>query len=460
MTRLQLFFIISVLEWRLGQLLINKRKEIILTIDPKDLRIEGVYPQRQEGYFMQRVKLAAGVLSSAQARSVAAVAERYGRSSIHLTSRGSMEVHWLKEEDLRMVKQEYAKVGLTSRGACGGAVRGITCSSQSAADLPALESLARRLQRHFTGNPRFEGLPKKFKIGIEADYTSGRHLIQDVGLIYAGSDAGVTLYDVWIAGGLGREPRPGFLLAERVPEGRIIPLIEAVIAVYARLAPPPKRLKSLVGAFGEDELRRLIEVEPAFREELPSVSGFPDNLMPVTKGGQRLLADIFAGQLTAGQLRKAADFADRYSGGALQVTANQDLAFYLEASADAESAARELTTVVNSLPTAGVPVPFRICPGSHECKMGLAATRDVAGALIAEMSLAARGTVWALSGCPNSCTQPQLAEAGVVVSRLATGEVGARSPRFDLYRRRSAGFGEKVLEQLTFDELTLQARRL
>ena len=199
--------------------------------EPRNMRLDGIYKQRQEGFFMQRVKLPAGVLSAEQARTVAAVAERFGRGTVHLTTRGSMEVHWLAEGDLPLVKQELAKVGLTSRGACGGAVRGVTCSSQGAAPFPGLESLARRLQRHFTGNPRFEGLPKKFKIGIEADTTGGRHLIQDVGLVLAGSDDGVATYDVWIAGGLGREPWAGFLLAAGVREERLLPVIEAVIVV-------------------------------------------------------------------------------------------------------------------------------------------------------------------------------------------------------------------------------------
>jgi sulfite reductase beta subunit-like hemoprotein len=70
------------------------------------------------------------------------------------------------------------------------------------------------------------------------------------------------------------------------------------------------------------------------------------------------------------------------------------------------------------------------------------------------MSPAARELTWAISGCPNSCSQPQLAAAGISVARLVAGEDGVKSPRFDLYRRTGAGLGTKVREQLTFDELT------
>lgn len=424
-----------------------------MTIDPQKIRIEGIYPQRQEGYFMQRVKLAAGIISAVQARCVADTAKKFGRSTIHLTSRGSMEIHWLEGKSLSLVKQELAKVGLTSRGACGGAVRGVTCSSQDAAGFPQLESLAYRLHRHFTGNPRYEALPKKFKIGIEASTASGRHLIQDVGLVLAESAAGNARYDLWIAGGLGREPKPGFLLAKSVCEDGLIPKIEAIIAVYGRLAPPPKRLKFLAAELGEDELRRLIEAEPAYCEELPPLNGFTENLTLPLIAGKRLVANIFAGQLTTEELSRLADFADFNSGGVLQITADQDIAFVLAETSVARIAAQELATMTHCDFAEPPPVTFRICPGNHECKMGLAATRDIAETVLATIPPAAQQLTWALSGCGNSCSQPQLADIGIVVSRLVTGEDGEKSPRFDLYRRYDAYLGKRVADQLTLEDL-------
>ncbi len=402
---------------------------------------------------MQRVKLPAGVLSSAQADCIADTADRFGRGLIHLTSRGSMEIHWLKGADLPLIKQELAKCGLTSRGACGGAVRGITCSSQDAVQFPQLESLARRIHRHFTANPRFEGLPKKFKIGIEANTASGRHLIQDTGLVLAESDADGCSYDIWIAGGLGREPQAGFLFEQKVREERIIPLIEAVIRVYACLVPPPKRLKFLASQLGEDELKRLIRAEPAYSETFPARGGFGDNLTPPAEGGARLVHPVFAGQLTTAGLRQLAIFAKKNADGVLQVTADQNIAFPLAAAINPDQAALELAVLADEAATAAE-VTFRVCPGNHECKMGLAATRDIAETVIAAMNPPEKARTWAISGCPNSCTQPQLADYGIVSSKLAAGTAGERTPLFDLYQRSKAGLGEKVRERLTLEELT------
>ena len=411
-------------------------------------RLDGIYPQRQDGFFMQRVKLAAGVISADQARVVAAVSARFGQGTIHLTTRGSMEIHWLQEHDLAAVKRELAKVGLTSRGACGGAVRGVTCASQGAAGFPAVEVLASRLHHHFTGNPRFERLPKKFKIGVEADSTGRRHLIQDVGLVLSSHADGAPSYDVYVAGGLGREPQPGFLFEAGVSESRVIPLIEAIARVYAAHAPAGKRLKHLLREVGEEQFRRLVAQDPSASEELPMQEGLSGNLIhqPPT---QRLVIRIPAGELNSQQLVTLADHADAWQLGFLMVTADQDIAFHLHESADRAAAAAELTAC--GFKQAGV--NFRICPGTATCKAGLSATREVVNQLSRVISAQGQALTWAIAGCPNSCTQPQLADVGVVSSSLVKGEDGERTPRFDLYRSGDAPFGTLIERSLTLDEL-------
>jgi len=420
-----------------------------------EYRLDGIYRQRQEGFFMQRVKLAAGVISSEQARAVATAATRFGKGTVHLTTRGSMEIHWLKEGDLLELKSFFATVGLTSRGACGGAVRGVTCASQGAAGFPAVEAMARRLHRHFTANTRFERLPKKFKIGIEADAVGRRHLIQDVGLVLSASDDNGARYDVYVAGGLGREPQPGFLFEAGVAEDRIIPLIEAIARVYSAHTPAGKRLKYLISEIGEGEFRRLVSLEPSASEVLPPVTGLPENLVPVL-GTRRIVAPVYAGELTSDQLQALSAFSDQFGGGILMVTADQDIAFHVDAQLDAD----KTTSALERIGFSGHQVTFRVCPGSHLCLVGLSPTRDVARTLHESMGPAAKNLNWALSGCPNSCTQPQLADVGIVSSSLQKDEQGERSPRFDLYRLGAEGLGNLVEQSLTLDELCSKVREI
>jgi len=431
-----------------------------MSIEKQNLRLEGIYPQRQKEFFMQRIKLPAGIISSEQALKVAEIAERFARGLAHLTTRGSIELHWLTEADLATVAAQLASVGLVGRGACGGAVRGVVCGSLAAAGAPGLEALSRRIHRHFTGNPRFEKLPKKFKVGIEADTASGRHLIQDLGLVPALSADGRARFDVWAAGGLGREPNPGFLLAQGVLEDSLLPLIETVLRIYQENTPPPKRLKHFVREIGQEAFRHLVLSDPAILEELPCSPSLSASLVPVPEtAAHRLEAPVFAGELQSCGLASLAEITKRYCGGMLMVTGDQNVAMHPEvgsARAQALDALRDAGFAGQALRDR---VTFRVCPGNHECLAGLAPTRDLAGSLLEQMGPAAQELTWAISGCPNCCAQPQLAGAGVVVSRLVN-DAGGRTPRFDLYRAGSGPFAEAVQQGLTLDALLEGVRGL
>lgn len=430
------------------------------SINPQQLRIEGIYQQKEENCFMQRVKLPGGVISAEQASKVAEIADLHARGRIHLTSRGSMELHWIPSEDLLAVARQMAAVGLTGRGACGGAVRGVTCSTLGSPGAPRLEAIVRMIHHHFTGNPRFEKLPKKFKIAVEADSASGRHLIQDLALLPVDLNAERLAFDVWAAGGLGREPEPAFPLAKEVPWERVLGLIEAVVRLYIATAPPGKRLKHVVREIGAEEFRSRVMADPAAREELPAVPRLSAFLVPVAATpAHRLEISVFAGELTSGKLSALAKIAAKRASGILLVTCEQNVTLHVNGDEDPEAVLTELVQAGFPGTSRREKVAFRVCPGSHECRMGLAKTRDIATELINLMGPAGLKLGWAISGCPNSCVQPQLADVGIAASKLVN-EDGERIPHFDLYRRTGSGLGEKVQEQLTFAELAEQVRQI
>jgi ferredoxin-nitrite reductase len=200
--------------------------------------------------------------------------------------------------------------------------------------------------------------------------------------------------------------------------------------------------------------------DPAATEELPAVPRLSAFLVPVAATpAHRLEVSVFAGELASSELTALAEIAAKWAGGVLLVTCEQNIAFHLGKEVDPDTVRAELVY-------AGFPgtdrrerVAFRVCPGSHECRMGLAKTRDIATELINLMGPAGLKLGWAISGCPNSCVQPQLADVGIAASKLVN-EDGERIPHFDLYRRTGSGLGEKVQEQLTFAELAEQVRQI
>jgi sulfite reductase beta subunit-like hemoprotein len=77
-------------------------------------------------------------------------------------------------------------------------------------------------------------------------------------------------------------------------------------------------------------------------------------------------------------------------------------------------------------------------------------TRDLAGQLEAFLGERGRGLNWAISGCSNGCSQPQLAHYGIVGVRK---ETAGKEARYDLLRREGEGFGQVLQAGLTRDEL-------
>lgn len=434
-----------------------------MAFDPQLVRIDGVYEQRQPGNFMLRIKVPAGIISTEQALKVAEIADRFAGGSVHLTTRGSIELHWLKQGDLAEAWRMLASVGLTTRGACGGAVRGVVCAMPGDDGYGAAQILARRILGHFTHNPRFEGLPKKFKIGVFTGYGDGRHLIQDLSFILRDGDDADPRYDVWVAGGLGREPHAAFLLEEGITGDRLLPLAEAIITIYRELVPKPKRLKHLVRERGREEVVALVRARAA---ELPSLSLGAGLAAPLTPGpvegaAERLTAGIFAGELSTKGLVDLAAIARQHGGGYMVVTGEQNILFVLESGASREEAVRALAAAGFGGDSPTERVCFRVCPGNHECKMGLAPTRDVAREVIAALGEAGQRLSWSVAGCPNSCSHPQLADVGIVTVKSVKDDNGERHPRFDLYRRfGTEGFGVVVRAGIGCDELLEAVREL
>lgn len=425
-----------------------------MSIDFQKYRLDGVYRMNDHDQLMLRVKLPAGQLDTAQALAIAQLAGRYAGGRLHATCRGSLELHRLTLDQLEPIKQTLQEAGLTSRGACGGAVRGVSCSTGLHPDAELGQKLARSIQQHFTGNPDFEGLPKKFKVGIDLSYDSGRHLIQDAGLICVGTSDSGPRWDVWVGGGLGRAPKPGLLLVRALPEDQILPLLEQVISLYVKEAPKGKRLKHVVQEMGAENFRQAIRqaIPGAFSESWVAVRSLVRSDETDT-----VIVPLFAGELSADLLKRVAHLAERHGDGRLLVTADQDLALFPLSAADRQMMVDSLTDVI--VASAQGEACFRICCGSHDCRLGLAPTRDIASQIVKAVGGQLGRYRWAISGCPNSCSQPQLADIGIVTKKKKRLDNGKTEWRFDIVRRQGQGLGQTVASDISATRLTQEIQQ-
>ena len=128
------------------------------------LKKGGFMRQKQKNNFSLRLRVVGGNITAKQLAKIAEVAEKYGDGHVHLTSRQSVEIPFIKLDQIDEVKNALAE-GDVEPGVCGPRVRTIT-ACQGAAICPSgcidTYALAKELDdRYFA-----KELPHKFKFGI------------------------------------------------------------------------------------------------------------------------------------------------------------------------------------------------------------------------------------------------------------------------------------------------------
>jgi sulfite reductase (NADPH) hemoprotein beta-component len=202
------------------------------------------------------------------------VAERYSRGFGHITTRQNVQLHFLKLHDVEPVMRRLAEAGLTTREACGSAVRNITaCPYAGVAADEAFDvtPYALATTQHLLRRPLSSKLPRKFKIAFEGcpeDHALAA--INDIGLRARVHVNGTARrgFRVTVAGSTSILPTSGYLLFEFLPAGEILDLADAVMRLYAARGDykhkQRNRLKFLIREMGWENWRA--EFEKTFAE--------------------------------------------------------------------------------------------------------------------------------------------------------------------------------------------------
>lgn len=135
-----------------------------MAVDFTALKKGGFMRQKQKGYFSLRLQVVGGYLTAENIKKISEVAEQYGEGYIHLTSRQSVEIPFIKFEDIEKVKEELAKGGCKP-GVCGPRVRTVTaCQGNTVCPSGCIDSyeIAVDLDKRYYARE----LPHKFKFGV------------------------------------------------------------------------------------------------------------------------------------------------------------------------------------------------------------------------------------------------------------------------------------------------------
>src|SRR4051812_3271082 len=325
--------------------------------------VHGVYGQRQQGENqMVRIKLKYGMCTPQQMRVLADCSEDYTNGISHITTRQAIQYHYIQLGDVPAMMRRLEECGLTTREACGNAVRAVVGSPNAGtrADEPfAIEPYAEALFQHFLRGPLSASLPRKFKIGFggsDADPLAQVNL-QDVGVMAVVKD-GKPGFRILAAGGLGSSPQAPIRLYDCLPREELIPVSEAILRLFHkhgnRQNRAKARLKFVLREKGDDGFRQLFEQElaivraegikgkvladqlpPANPSQIPLDVGSPAerafrrwNVKPHRENGLAVVSVcVPRGDISAKNFRILADLCEKFSQGDARSTNDQNLLF-------------------------------------------------------------------------------------------------------------------------------------
>jgi sulfite reductase (ferredoxin) len=388
-------------------------------------------------YFMLRIRVPNGFLTSAQLRTVADLTERYARGTADLTVRQNIQLHWVRVEDLPAIFTGLGAAGLSSLGTCGDVTRNITGCPLAGLDGDELfdaSPLVHAATAMVNGSPEFYNLPRKYKVSITGcrvwcSYPE----INDVGLtavrdLYSGRVG----FSLRVGGGLSTRPHLAERLDAFVRPEQVLAVVKGVSEIFRdsdvlRQNREKARLKFLFldHGFTPERFQAALEerlgfrLDPVVPEVLPE-EAYRDHVgvHPQKQAGLVYAGlPILRGRLGADEMRAIADLAERHGTGELRATTMQNLVVVNVPAARAGDLERAVGAAGLRLDGS----PFRrgtvACTGSEFCKLALTETKGFARWLVEDLDARLPGfqehVRINVTGCPNSCGQHWIADIGI-----------------------------------------------
>jgi sulfite reductase (NADPH) hemoprotein beta-component len=443
--------------------------------DDRDVRLERQRQRLEPLYsFMVRIRMPGGVCSPAQYLALDRLARQYGGGSLRLTTRQTFQLHTVAKRNLRKTIQGLHEVLIDTVAACGDVNRNVMCNPN-----PFLSALhgevyawSKRLSEHllphtrayheiWLGDTLVAGgelpddeeplygrryLPRKFKIAIAVPPSNDVDVFaNDLGFIAITEDERLVGFDVAAGGGMGMShgekatyPRLADLLGFCPPD-QVLAVAEAVMTSQRdfgdRANRKHARLKYTIDDRGLDWFKA--EVERRLGHALAPARPFTFHGHGDRYGWSRGVGDSWhftlfvpSGRISQrgdrpllDALREIAQVHD----GDFRMTPNQNL-MLANVSAGNRQRVDELLArhgMLDGSARTALHLHALACVGLPSCGLAMAESERYLPGLLAKLDpivqaagLAQEPIVMRMTGCPNGCARPYLAEIGLVGKNL------------------------------------------
>ncbi len=439
------------------------------------------------GKFMMRLRIANGILTSTQMNTLAEIVQRYGEDgNADITTRQNLQLRGIRIEDVPDIFQRLKSVGMTSVQSGMDNVRNITGSPMAGIDPDELIDTREWVQKtqdmitnRGEGNYEFTNLPRKFNIAIEGGRDNSVHAeINDIAFVPAYKE-GELGFNV-VVGGFFSARRCEAAIPLNVwllPNEDVVSLSRAILEVYREHGLRENRQKSrlmwLIEELGLETFRSMVEkrmgkplttaaAEDAIDwEKRDHIGVFKQKQAGLNYVG--LYVPI--GRLYAQDMFDLARLAEVYGKGEIRLTVEQNLIIPHISDENLDTFLAEPLLEKFTLNPAPLERSLVSCTGSQFCNFALVETKNRALAMTRqldeELEIPEKVRIhW--TGCPNSCGQPQVADIGLMGTKVR--KDGKTVEGVDLYMGGKVGkeakLGECVQKGIACDDLPATLRQL
>jgi sulfite reductase (NADPH) hemoprotein beta-component len=466
--------------------------------------------QKLEPYymFMARIRVPGGIASPAQWLAMDHLADTYGNGTIKLTTRQAFQFHGVLKRDLKELMQGVHDASMDSLAACGDVNRNVMCSSdvfQSPVHDQAYED-ARAISDHLTpatsayheiwlnkkkvdtGSASEDSepiygktyLPRKFKIAIGIPPRNDTDVFaHDLSLIAIAKDAALIGYNVVVGGGMGTTfgrpetyPRVGDVIGFCTRD-KVVDLAETIVTIQRdhgnRENRKVARMKYTIDRMGLDW----------FVQELHTRLGWelaPSKPYVFTSNGdaygwiQGVNGTWSCGLfIEGGRVRDTEDYQLKTGlreiaaihKGDFRLTSNQNviIANVSKTNKPKISKLLEKYRIIKGLSTSGLRLNSMACVALGTCGLANAESERYLPtlvtkieAILSDLGLTEEAITIRMTGCPNGCSRPYLAEIAFIGKGPGSYNMylggGFHGQRLNNLYKESISEGE-ILEELT-----------
>ena len=440
--------------------------------DDRDLRDERRRQKLEPAHqFMIRIRAPGGVFTPKQWLGMDAIATTYANHSLRVTTRQTFQIHGVIKRDLKQTMQAINAATLDTISACGDVNRNVLgTSNPRRSQLHAqVHDWAQRLSAHFKPATRayYEVwldqekvaesgveheplygdayLPRKFKIAIAVPPDNDVDVFaNDLALIaIVDADGALAGFNVGIGGSMGAShgiaahyPRVANVIGFVTPE-QVLPIAEAAISVQRDLGDREDRkharFKYTIDDHGVEKIVALMQERAGFALQPERPYRFDHNgdrfgWAEGEDGAWHLTLSLPSGRIADFQdgrplLTGLREIAKIHSG-EFRLTCNQNVIVAgvpAGARAQIDALVAQYALDVENLAPSALARSAAACVALPTCALAMAEAERylptflrVLQPLLDKHDLREQPIVLRISGCPNGCSRPYLAEIALV----------------------------------------------